>query len=200
MMNLEEYRTVFVTGSLVLMLIAAAPTLSLIVPFSGVSERFSELWLLDQNHLAEDYPFNVGVNETYRVFVGVGNHLGGSAYYLVYVKFRNQTQPLPDTVNSEPSPLGLLYEFRAFVVDGGTWEKTLTFSVLEASRNDDSMFVDRLSVNDVGFVVNASARWDSEFEGFYFQLFFELWLYNMTSQGFQYHDRFVGIWLNVTSS
>jgi len=34
-MNLKEYRTVFVTGSLVLMLIAAAPTVGLIVSFPG---------------------------------------------------------------------------------------------------------------------------------------------------------------------
>jgi len=199
-MNLEDYSTVFVTGSLILMLIAAAPALSLIIGFPGGSERFSELWLLGPNHMMEDYPFNVKVNESYSVFVGVGNHLGGSSYYLVYVKFRNQTQPLPNATASEPSPLAPLYEFRAFVVGGGTWEKPLRFSVLWASRDDDSMFVDCLSINDVAFPVNASARWDSEFKGFYYQLFFELWLYNITSRSFQYHDRFVGIWLNMTSS
>jgi len=199
-MNFEEYRTVFVTGSLVLMLIAAAPALSLIIALPDGSERFSELWLLGPNHMAEDYPFNVGVNETYSVFVGVGNHMGDLMCYLVYVKFRNQTEPLPNATASEPSPVRPLYEFRAFVADGDTWEKPLAFSVLEASHNGDSMFVDRLSINDVVFVVNASTRWDSEYKGFYYQLFFELWLYNMASQSFQYHDRFVGIWLNMTSS
>jgi hypothetical protein len=199
-MNLEDYRTVFATGSLVLMLVAATPAVSLFVAFPGGGERFSELWLLGPNHMAEDYPFNVEVNETYSVFVGVGNHLGGSSYYLVYVKFRNQTEPLPNATVSEPSPLSPLYEFRFFVVDGDTWEKPLTFSVLEASRDDDFMFVDRLSVNDVVFSVNSSTRWDPEYDGFYFQLFFELWLYNMISQSFQFHNRFVGIWLNMTSS
>ena len=199
-MNLEEYRTVFVTGSLVLMLIGAAPTLSLIVAFPERSEHFSELWLLGPNHVAEDYPFNVGVNETYSVFIGIGNHMGGSAYYLVNVKLRNQTQPLPNATVSKASPLVPLHVFRAFVIDGGTWEKSLRFSFLEASRNGDDLFVYRLSINDVVSVVNASVKWDSEYDGFYFQLFFELWLYNVTSQSFQYHDRFVGIWLNMTIS
>ena len=199
-MKLEEYRTVFAAGSLILMLVAAAPTVSLFVAFPEGSERFSELWLLGPNHMAEDYPFNLRANETYSVFVGVGNHLGGSSYYLVYVKFRNQTEPLPNATVSEPSPLSPLYEFRFFVDDGDTWEEPLTFSVLEASRDYDFMFVDRLSVNDVVFPVNASARWDSENDGFYFQLFFELWLYNVTSQSFGFHDRYVGIWLNVTGS
>jgi len=199
-MNLEEYRTVFVAGSLVLMLIGAAPALSLVIAFPGGSERFSELWLLGPNHLMEDYPFNVKVNESYSVFVGVGNHLGVSSYYLVYVKFRNQTEPLPNVTASEPSPLVPLYEFRAFAADGDAWEKPLTFGVLEASRGNGSLLVNRLFINNVVFVVNASTRWDSEYRGFYYQLFFELWLYNMASQSFQYHDRFVGIWLNVTSS
>ena len=199
-MNLEEYRMVFVTGSLILMLIATVPTVGLIVPFPDVGERFSELWLLGPNRMAEGYPFNVGVDETYRVFVGVGNHLGDSAYYLVYVKFRNQTELLPNTTASEASPLAPLYEFRAFVADGDAWEAPLTFSVLDASREDDSLSVDRLAINDEAFIVNTSAKWDSKYEGFYFQLFFELWLYNSVSWNFQFHDRFVAIWLNVTDS
>jgi len=197
-MNLEEYRTVFAAGSLVTMLIVAAPTLGLIVPFPTGMERFSEFWVLGPNHMAEDYPFNVRVNESYSVFVGVGNHMGVSSYYLVYVKFRNQTQPLPNATASEPSPLPPLYEYQAFVADGGTWEAPLTFRILEVSRNDDYMLIDRLSINDVVFVVNSSAVWDSEYKGFYYQLFLELWLYDVTLQSFKFHNRFVGIWLNMT--
>jgi len=198
-MNLEEYRTVFAAGSLVMMLIVAAPTLGLIVPFPREMERFSEFWVLGPNHRAEDYPLNVRVNESYSVFVGVSNHLVSSSYYLIYVKFRNQTQPLPNVIASEPSPLPPLYEFRALVANDGTWEAPLKFRVLEVSYNDDSMFIDRLSINDVVFVVNASARWDLEYKGFYFQLFLELWLHDVASQSFRFHNRFVGIWLNMTT-
>jgi len=196
--NLEECRTVFATGSLILMLIVAAPTLSLIVRFPGGIERFSELWVLGPDLMAQEYPFNIQVNSTYNIFVGMGNHMGASSYYLLDVKFRNQTQPLPDTLNSKPSPLPPLYEYKAFVKDGETWEKTLKFSVLEALLCDDSAFVSRISINDVVFSVNVSAKWDSEHKGFYYQLFFELWLYNLTARSFQFHNRFVWIWLNMT--
>jgi len=196
-MNLEEYRTVFVAGSLILMLIVSAPTLGLIVP-SIRTESFSELWVLGPNHKAEDYPFNIKVNESYSIFVGVGNHIGDLSYYLLYVKLRNQTEPLPNATTSESSPLSPLSEYQVFVADGGTWEAPLKFSVLEASRNDDSLSVGRMSINDVTSVVTTSARWDSEHKGFYYQLFFELWLYNVASQSFQFHNRFVGIWLNIT--
>lgn len=198
-MNLEGYRTLFAAASLTLILMAAAPTISLVIPIPRSAERFSELWVLGPNRMAEGYPFNVRANETYHVFVGVGNHMGYSAYYVVYVKLRNQTQPLPDTSNSKPSPLPPLYEFRAFVLDGATWEAPVTFSFSEVLRLENSCLVRRMSIDDVVFPVVSSSGWDLENSGFYYQLFFELWLYDVASQGFEFHDRFVGIWLNVTA-
>lgn len=198
-MRVEEYRDWFMVGSLALMLAAATPTLALFVHLPSGSESFSELWLLGPGHKAEGYPFNVTVNGDYRVYVGVGNRLGYSAYYRVYVKFRNQTQPLPVDSNSTPSPLPPLYEFDFFVRDGEVWESLLNFRVLGVERSNDSMTVNSLSINGVAFGVNSTSLWDAEKNGFYYQLFFELWLYNMTSQGFQYHSRHVRMWLNVTA-
>ncbi len=197
-MRIEDYRALFVATSLVLILIVAFPALSMVVSFPRGSERFSELWVLGPNHMAEDYPFNVTIGEQYRVFVGIGNRMDSSIYYIVYVKFRGQIQPMPDTSNSTPSSTPPLYEFQAFVADGATWENPVDFSILEASRSGSSYLVRRMSINDMIFSVNSSSNWDSERSGFYYQLFFELWLYNTTSRSFQYHDRFVGIWLNVT--
>jgi len=196
--NLEEYRTLFAVTTVGLMLTAAFPTLSLVVPFPRSAERFSELWVLGPNRMAEDYPFNVRLGEEYRVFVGVGNHMGSSSYYRVCVKFRNQSQPLPDASNSTPSPLPPLFEFRFLITDGGSREAPLTFEFLEVSHMEDSCLVRRISINDVVFSVDSPSRWDPENKGFYYQLFFELWLYDLTSRSFQFHDRFVGIWLNMT--
>jgi len=197
-MNLEDYRTIFVTSSLILIMIATVPALSLIVSFPGGEKSFSELWILGPTNMAENYPLNVRANESFNVFVGMSNHMRVSSYYLIYAKFRNQTEPLPNVTASKPSPLTPFYEFRAFVSDGETWEAPFTFIISKVSNNNNSMFIDCLSVNDMVFVVNSSARWDSKLKGFYFQLVFELWLYNVSLQRFQFHDRYVGIWLNVT--
>jgi len=197
-MNLDDYRRFFIAGSLVLMLFAASPTLGLVVRLPTGAESFSEVWVLGPNHMAEDYPFNIQINKSYTVFVGVGNQMGVSSYYLLYVKFRNQTQLPPNATVSEPSPLQQLYESRAFVADGGNWEVPMTFRILEVSRYDDSVHVSRMSINDAVLVADASAKWDSEYRGFYYQLFFELWLFNTKLQSFQFHDRFVEIWLNMT--
>jgi hypothetical protein len=198
--DLEDYRVLFFVGTLGLALVAASPALSVAVPFRGDYERFSEFWLLGPGHMAEDYPFDVAVGEAYSVFVGVGNHMGCSEYYVVYVKFRNGTQSLPDIDNSMPSPLPPLCEFRFFVADGDGWESPLTFAFQDVSFEDDSVYVGVVTVNGVAFSVRSFSFWDSENSGFYFQLFFELWRYDVASQGFRFHNRFVGIWLNMTAS
>ena len=197
-MNLEDYRVLFFVGTLGLALVVASPALSVVVPFGGGYERFSEFWLLGLGHMAEDYPFDVAVGEEYSVFVGVGNHMGCSEYYVVYVKFRNGTQPLPDIDNSMASSLPPLYEFRFFVADGESWESILKFAFQDVSFEDGSVYVGVLTVNDVAFFVDSLSVWDSKNNGFYFQLFFELWRYDVASQGFRFHNRFVGIWLNMT--
>jgi hypothetical protein len=197
-MDLEEYRTLFMVATLVLALVAASPALSVVLPFQGGSERFSKLWLLGPDHVVEDYPFNVTVGETYSVFVGVGNHMGCSEYYVVYVKFRNSTQPLPDADGYMPSSLPPLYEFRFLVADGEAWESPVTFAFQDVSFQDDSVFVGGVSINGVAFPVDASVVWSSENIGFYFELFFELWRYDKTLQSFRFYDRFVGIWMNMT--
>lgn len=197
-MKFQDYRTLFQVAGLAFVLLAASPALSLVVSLPRGGEKFSELWLLGPNQMAEDYPFNVQVGEQYSVYLGLGNHMGGSMYYVVYVKFRNQTEPLPNATMSSPSSLPALHEFRAVVADGGTWEKPVTFMVLEASRFENMSSVNRLSINDRSVGVNSSAVWDSEKSGFFYELFFELWLYNKAESGFRFHDRFVGIWLNMT--
>ena len=198
-MNLDDSRMVYACCSLVLMLIIVAPTLGLIVPFSRNSQRFSELWVLGPDYVAEEYPLNAVINEKQNVFVGVGNHMGRSVYYAVYVKLRNQTQAAPNTTTLTPSPLASLYEFHFVVADGKTWEKPVVFSFLEASRSGDFLNVTKISINGAVLSVKNLAMRDSRDNGFYYELFFELWMYNEFVSSFSYHNRFVGIWLNMTA-
>jgi len=195
--NLEDYRTVFAVSGLILILVASAPTLSLVLPLSG-GERFSELWILGPNGMAEDYPFNVVNDTVYNVFLGIGNHMGSSAYYMVYVKFRNQSEPLPNATAGMSSSLLPLYECRVFLRDGKTWEAPLTFSFSGVSFFENQSFVESLVVNDVVFSVGKLALWDGDNNGFYYQVFMELWIYNAGFDAFEFHNRFVGIWLNMT--
>jgi len=194
-MNLRDYRNLFVVCSLGLSFLAFTPVLYGFVPLF-VGESFSELSILGPGHLAKDYPFNVRANVEESLYVAVGNHMGESTYYRVNVKLRNQTQSFAsDTV---PSMLDPLYEFSVFLLNGEKWEKLIRFKFLEISREVNSVRVRKLMVNDVIFIVDYSSEWDSENNGFYFQLFFELWLYDTTLRSIKYNERSVGIWLNMT--
>jgi hypothetical protein len=48
--------------------------------------------------------------------------------------------------------------------------------------------------------VNEMGEWDDINSGFFYQLFFELWIYDAAASSFQFHNRSVGLWLNVTET
>jgi hypothetical protein len=124
--------------------------------------------------------------------------MGSIAYYVVCVKLRNQTESLPNSAIESPSPLPVLYEHHVILRDGETWETLLNFSLVGVSFHGNSCIVEALTVNGLGLHVNKMASWNSENKGYYLQLFFELWIYDAESRNFTFHNRFVGIWLNVT--
>lgn len=197
MLKIEDCKSAFVVAGLVGILLLASPTLGTFLRLPE-GERFSELWILGSGHMAEDYPFNVKAGEKYSLYLGVGNHMGSSMYYVVYVKFRNQTEALPDAGGGEPSSLPPLYEFRFFIEDGENWEAPLSFSFYNVSFFGDRCFVGSLMLNGVSLNVNKLAFWDANYTGYYYQLFFELWIYDVEAKAFQFHNRFVGVWLNMT--
>jgi hypothetical protein len=199
-MNLENSKMVFIAIGLVSMLLFGSPTLALVVPLPS-GEKFSELWLLGPNQMATGYPFNVSENVNYTVYVGVGNHMGSSAYYIVEVKLRNETEPLPDLEAGTESPLPSLYENRLFVQDGGTWESPLVFSFSGVSFGANQSRIEGLTINGVELNVEKEVSWDAERSGYYYELFIELWIYNANSNpSFEFNNRFVGLWLNMTGS
>jgi hypothetical protein len=199
MMKLEDYKIVFAASGLIGVLILASPTLGLVLHLPG-AEKFSALWVLGPRHMAEDYPGNVTAGVSYLVYVGVGNHLGSSTYYVVYVKFRNETEPLPNRTTGAPSVLAPLYEYRVFLEDNSSSEVPLTFSFSDVSFSGGRSTVRSVTINGVPFIVDESVSWDAVNRGYYYELFMELWIYDPASNGFSYHNRFVSRWLNMTAS
>ncbi len=202
-MTLSEYRLLFRFATGLLILLAASPALGrlLILPNN---ESFTELWILDRNYKAEDYPFNTARSMNQSLILGIENHLRKFAYYVVEVKFRNKTQSAPNSFNHTPSSLPALFTITAFVADGEVWERHLTFSFdFECNYTDTetpppvefvSLAIDNYTVN----IGNTTVAWDPELRGFPGNLFFELWIYDPAANRFQYHERFVSLWLNMT--
>ena len=201
LMSLHEYRVLFFVVTGVLALVVASPALSrlLVLPRT---EFFTELWILGPDRMAEDYPVNISCNYDYNVFLGIGNRLGYCAYYLVEVKFRNLTQSAADSFNRTSSSLPSLFNITAFVEDEGVWELPLTFSFdYEYNETVSKVEFNSLTLNGVTLVMSDYVvAWDVEKAGFFGDLFFELWLYDAATGGFQYHERFVNLRLNMTGS
>lgn len=204
-MSIKDYGLLYWVVVGVLALLVASPFLSRVLVYPR-TEFFTELWILDANHRAEDYPFNITKNNNYTIYLGIGNHLGYCAYYMVQVKFRNQTQSAPTSFgpieNRAPSNLTSLFNITAFVADKQVWEMPVTFS-FEYSYDATLSRVEFSGLRLNGAWLNMADYtifWDSEkgeFRGF---LFFELWLYNASVNSFQYHGRFVSLRLNMTVS
>jgi hypothetical protein len=200
-MRLHEYRVLFMVVIGILTLLVASPALSRLLVYPR-TEFFTELWILDSNHRADAYPFNITRGHNYNVFLGIGNRLGFGAYYLVEVKFRNQTQSAPSSFNRTSSSLPSLFSIPVFVADEGTWELPLTFS-FDYAYNQNFSRVDfySLTLNDVALGLRGSMISLNLTRNVVLgNLFFELWIYNATTSSFRYHERSVGLWFNMTSS
>ena len=161
-------------------------------------EQFSELYLLGPEHMAQNYPSNIAIGENYSVYVNVGNHLGSSAYYVLYVKLANATDQLPNATLGTPSSLPPLYEYRFSIPDNTNWQSLLQFSATKATIQGNNSQINTLTINDVTFNVEKSATWNSNSTKFTYQLFFELWIYNEQTGTVEFNNRYVSLQLNLT--
>ncbi|MEM2779692.1 MAG: hypothetical protein QW791_02305 [Candidatus Bathyarchaeia archaeon] len=206
-MKIAEYWLLYWTIVCVSALLVASPFLSKVLVYPR-TEFFTEFWILDANHRAENYPFNISRNQNYTIYLGIGNRLGYCAYYMVQVKFLNwsQIELMPTRFgpieNRLPSSLPSLFNFTAFVADEQVYEIPLTFSFNytwdqpPSKVEFSSLRFNGVWLNMSDYTISCNAE-KVEFRGF---LFFELWLYNTSVGGFQYHGRFVGLWFNMTVS
>jgi hypothetical protein len=202
-MKLDEYRLPFIVVTAIIMLLVASPALSRLLVYPR-TEFFTEMWLLGPSHTAEDYPYNLTNGQNYTIYLGLGNQLGYCAYYLVEVKFRNETQSMPTSFgpieNRTPSDLPSLLNVTAFVADESTWELPVTFS-FDYGFNQAGLEVEFHSLRFNGAVLDLgglTSAWNSTTSRFYGDLLFELWLFNSTSSSFNYNYRYVDLKLNMT--
>ncbi len=202
-MNLRDYHVFFVVVTFIVALLVASPALQRLLVYPR-TEFFSELWLLGPEHKAEDYPYNMTRYENYTVYLGIGNQLGSCAYYQVEVKLINESQTFPSTFgpieNRTPSAEASLYNITRVVADQATWEEPLAFSFDYVNDSEaktvlfSSILLNGVTLNLTGNM----ASWNSTSREFPTRLTFELWLFNVTSNNFEYHSRAVWLSLNMT--
>jgi hypothetical protein len=226
-MDPQQHKALFLIVTGVLALLVASPILQKVLVYPQ-TEFFTELWLTDSEHAAENYPHNITSNGNYSIFLGVANHLGSCAYYVMEIKLRNETQSAPDSINHTYSSLEPLYSLSFFVPDKETWEIPLTFSLdysfdevtrtvyrnIPVSATDGNityqMIAEDVTLERVNFGhlrlndVTVSLRglysdFNPHTHEFFGSLVFELWIYDTPTSRYVYHERYVNLKLNMTA-
>jgi len=197
--NLQECKTLLLVVTAILALLVASPALQRLLVYPQ-TEFITEMWLLGPEHTAENYPYDITINKNYKVFLGVSNHLGHCAYYLVQVKFSNQNKTAPDDSARTPSSLPALYNIHVVIADKEMWELPVNFSFdYSYDINNSKVNFNRMMLNGAALYLNGySTTWDSENSRFFGNLIFELWIYTDAVDGFTYHGRYTDLKFNMT--
>jgi uncharacterized membrane protein len=116
---------------LVGVLLFASPAISGAIHLPA-GEAFSELYLLGPQGMAQDYPTNIAVDQNYSVYVDVGNHLGASASYVLYVKLAIRlSNYLTQTLEPKPRYATIRISFN--LQDSTVYQQLLSFTVIDAT-------------------------------------------------------------------
>ncbi len=228
-MNLQQYKLPFIVVAAILALLVASPALQRVLVYPE-TEFFTELGLLGPGHMAENYPYNITSNQDYSLFLQIRNNLGSAAYYMVDVKFRNETQSAPNSFEGTPSALNPLYSIPVFVADKESFEIPVNFAFDYSFRNVTRLIYYNVTVpgeagqnattkevaenvtllqanfNSLTFngvnlpLTGLSSDWNATQSRFYGNLIFELRVYNSSLGYFVFHDRFVDLKFNMTSN
>lgn len=182
-MNIKEYRTLFASVSIGLMLTTTFAFFSMLFPYPVTAERFFVLGLLGKDKTAENYYPNDDPNihclEEVQWYVFVQNFMQGAQYVLVKVKVLNSTMARPDAVACTPSPEQAVMNFSVFLTNGQSLTVPFFWHIANCSREGESLIIKRLVVNGMPVSLNVSGV-----DGFC--IIFEIWYYDSDVNDFRF--------------
>ncbi len=186
------YRNSGVPAVAALILIASAVLLYVQTPtFDTQKSTYTELWILDANHMADNFPFNITRNTDYSLFLGISNHLGASTCYQVKLKSHNSTQTIEDNSVLAPSSFSSIYNLTISVADNESWKLPITLSF----NYDNNSAQRKITLRSITFngnvlnIENGEIHLDEKRNGYFENLIFELWIQNDNLGTFEYHGR-----------
>jgi|LSQX01.3.fsa_nt_gb hypothetical protein len=194
---LHQYKTSILIVMTAVSLLVASPALQPLLVYPQ-TDNLTEFYMFGPNCDTE-YPSNIIANQNFRLYLGITNYLDSSAYYIIQLKFRDQTQSAPSSFNHTSSNLPSLSDLTIFVAKDSTEELPLDIS-FQYTISEDLTLLSMHNITVNGFSLDANdttIAWDEEKTGFYGNIFFELWIYNTSTNSFQYHERYLSLWLKM---
>ena len=150
--------------------------------------------------MIENGGFDISQNRLYSIYMGIRNNMGALESYRVYVKLANLSDSLPNRTVGSASPLQPIFEYNLFLKNNEKFEEEIVFSFDDIHFERNVCQVSTISIGDQDIHVNKTVAWDELSQGFYCQLILELWIYDIATSDFQFHNRSVWLWLNLVGS
>jgi uncharacterized membrane protein len=176
----------------VLVLVSSFILVLIFLPFS--SEKYSEIWVLDEDRMANDLPRSIEGN--HMIYVGVENHRGVEESYLVSVKLRDLDQVRLDSSSSGPSSSPSIHDFSLVVDDGDFVEIPVELSFGDIDVGNDSLVLGDITLNGMSYSLDQTIFKEEDL--FSVQLIFELYLFDELSEGYVFQDLSVSFWLHYS--
>jgi hypothetical protein len=196
-------KTLVLVGGLILLLIVTVAAISNFWPQS--EEKFIEIGLLGKDKKAEgyfvnDYPsLNIGNQVNWYLYLH--NQMTNSQFIQVKVKLLNSTMKAANDISHQPSPVASVVEIPELLNVNSTQLIPFTWSIDSAIPQDGSIVIKSITVNGQTIDVEIPAVTNSSFN-----IVFELWVYDQSSQTYQFgwesgkgfHSASVSMWFNLS--
>jgi hypothetical protein len=195
--KLNHYRLVFLAVGLIGVMLFALPAVGQLLTVPS-SEPFSAIYLLGTDQKLFTVPSTVQNGTTYTGYLCINNHEGSSAHYVCQVKLRNETEPLPNASLLKPSLLPSIYQYNVFLENNQSWQAPFKFQINTHGLNASA--ISSITINGKEVAVNKTTTWNSQNNGYYYDLIVELWKCNPSFGVVEFDNRFVHFYLNLTTT
>lgn len=204
-MSLSHERLIVISICVMLILVSFAPAIAAYLP--SREEHFFALAVLGENQMADRYypeqDSNIKIGEDVHWFIYLHNNMGDAQYVAIRVKLTNSTTPPPNSTSCTPTPSSVIFEVKRVLTKNETWLYPFDWKILEASRQENSVIITNLGLNDIEVLVDAEAV-----QGHDFRMVIELWAFDLTSQDFVFgwstsnglRCAWNQVWFNMTLS
>jgi hypothetical protein len=176
-------KNLVLVGGLILLLIVAVAVISNFWPQSD--ERFIELGLLGKDKKAEEYFVNdnpaLKVGTQVNWFLYLHNKMINSQFIQINVKILNSTMQSTDDRTHQPSPVASVVEIPELLAPNSTQLIPFTWSIDNAIPQESSIVIKRITINGQTVNIEVPAVSTSSFN-----IVFELWVYDQSSQTYQF--------------
>ncbi|MCW4009499.1 MAG: DUF1616 domain-containing protein [Candidatus Bathyarchaeota archaeon] len=195
-MNLNDYKLIFIVTGLIGILLISSPAIGMVLHLP-MEQPFSSIFLLGSTQKFSDYPYNVTEGTTYPLHLCVENREGEAAYYKVEMGLRNRTDLIGNETDNVQNPTQPLLEHKFLCQNGQIVQKPLNFMISNVTYSSNQSVINKIAVNGVKFEVNTLSIWDSEKQGFPYEIFFDLYIYKTSVGSFESLNQSLNLKLNL---